>query len=153
MIKAIEEDGLDDALALVRRVFDEFEAPDYSYEGVSEFYAYINRDAVMKRMDCGELLMWGFVENHEILGVLALRGECHIALLFVDGNHHRKGIARDLLAAAFSHCKRIGACAATVNSSPYAVEAYRRLGFVETSGEKEVNGIRFTPMACTIEQG
>ena len=34
----------------------------------------------------------------------------------------------------------------TVNSSPYAVEAYRRLGFVDVDNEKLLDGIRFTPM-------
>jgi len=34
----------------------------------------------------------------------------------------------------------------TVNSSLYAVEIYRRLGFVDTNTEQIVNGIRFIPM-------
>lgn len=33
-----------------------------------------------------------------------------------------------------------------VNSSPYAVEIYRHLGFEEVDQEQTVNGIRFTPM-------
>ena len=34
----------------------------------------------------------------------------------------------------------------TVNSSPYAVEVYRHLGFEEMDQEQTVNGIRFIPM-------
>jgi len=34
----------------------------------------------------------------------------------------------------------------TVNSSPYGVSFYRRLGFVPLEAEKEVNGMRITPM-------
>ena len=34
----------------------------------------------------------------------------------------------------------------TVNSSPYAVEVYRHLGFVPTDTEQLTNGIRYTPM-------
>ena len=33
-----------------------------------------------------------------------------------------------------------------VNSSPYAVEIYRHLGFVPTDDEQSVDGLRFTPM-------
>jgi len=33
----------------------------------------------------------------------------------------------------------------TVNSSPYAVEVYHHLGFVDIDKEQTVNGIRFTP--------
>ncbi|MGM9541909.1 MAG: GNAT family N-acetyltransferase [Candidatus Limivicinus sp.] len=34
----------------------------------------------------------------------------------------------------------------TVNSSPYAVEVYRHLGFTPTDTEQLTNGIRYTPM-------
>ena len=34
----------------------------------------------------------------------------------------------------------------TVNSSPYAVEIYRKLSFVDTNTEQTVNGMRFTSM-------
>ena len=34
----------------------------------------------------------------------------------------------------------------TVNSSPYGLGFYKKLGFVPTEEEKTINGIRFTPM-------
>ena len=40
----------------------------------------------------------------------------------------------------------------TVNSSPYAVEVYRHLGFVPTDDEKSVDGLRFTPMQYSPKQ-
>ena len=36
--------------------------------------------------------------------------------------------------------------AITVNSSPYAVPVYRKLGFVETDTEQLADGMRYTPM-------
>ena len=36
--------------------------------------------------------------------------------------------------------------AITVNSSPYAVLVYRKLGFVETDTEQLADGMRYTPM-------
>ncbi len=41
----------------------------------------------------------------------------------------------------------------TVNSSPYAVEIYRRLGFAPTDHEQITNGIRYTPMKYTGSKG
>ncbi|WP_347567129.1 GNAT family N-acetyltransferase [Alistipes finegoldii] len=38
----------------------------------------------------------------------------------------------------------------TVNSSPYAVEIYRRLGFTATDAERVTDGIRFTPMTYLL---
>ena len=34
----------------------------------------------------------------------------------------------------------------TVNSSPYAVPIYHKLGFKETDSEQIVNGLRYIPM-------
>jgi len=36
------------------------------------------------------------------------------------------------------------------NSSPYAVEIYRHLGFEPTDTEQAVNGLRFIPMKFTM---
>lgn len=38
----------------------------------------------------------------------------------------------------------------TVNSSPYAVEVYRHLGFTPTDREQSVDGLRFTPMQYSV---
>ena len=72
--------------------------------------------------------------------MLATRNEGkHIALFFVDARYQRQGIGRQL----FESAKQAGM---TVNASPYAVEIYHKLGFVETDKEQVVNGLRFTPM-------
>ena len=39
----------------------------------------------------------------------------------------------------------------TVNSSPYAVPIYHKLGFKDTGSEQVVNGLRFTPMELNTE--
>ena len=40
--------------------------------------------------------------------------------------------------------------AITVNSSPYAVPIYERLGFRQTKPEQVVDGIRIVPMAVEV---
>lgn len=81
------------------------------------------------------------------MGVVATRQPCHISLLFVDKEHHRQGIGRELLSTITSFYKEAGVNREmTVNSSPYAVEIYHKLGFMDTDTEQLVNGIRFTPM-------
>lgn len=39
----------------------------------------------------------------------------------------------------------------TVNSSPYAHEVYKHLGFVDTDKEQCVNGLRFYPMKKNLK--
>ena len=41
----------------------------------------------------------------------------------------------------------------TVNSSPYAVPVYHKLGFCDVDEEQIVNGIRFTPMELKTAGG
>jgi len=144
MVEKIKIEDLKEALDLVLKVFMEFEAPDYSEDGVREFKKFIEYDKVKISLLNKELSMSVFKSKNKIVGVIAgFRG--HINLLFVDKAHHRKGIARQLfnaLSEDFKNCvKKI-----TVNSSPYAVEAYKKLGFKNTGGEQVKNGIRFYPM-------
>ena len=67
----------------------------------------------------------------------------------MDAAYHRRGIGRRLFEAMRrDHAQQVF----TVNSSPYAVEVYRHLGFVPTDDEQSVDGLRFTPMQYSPKQ-
>lgn len=147
----MEPQRLKELLDLVWRVFLEFEAPDYSEQGVATFHEFIQYDAMVKRIQDRELALWYALEDNKVVGVVAVRPQAgqatehavhgHISLLFIEKQHHKKGIARRLVETA-TH----GYTTVTVNSSPYAVHIYKRLGFVPTDCEQLLNGIRYTPM-------
>ena len=136
---------LPQALALVERVFLAFEAPEYSTEGIQTFLSFL-RDAEA----VSALRFYGAWEKDSLLGVLATRGGSHIALFFVDAAHQGQGVGRALFEAARAACS-VGRM--TVNSSPYAVEIYRKLGFSPLSDEQGRDGIRFTPMQYSFGKG
>ena len=72
----------------------------------------------------------------------------------VKKDYHRRGIARRLFQTVEEICKsQNNISKITVNSSPYAIEVYHRLGFVDTDKELTVNGIRFTPMSYSLNKG
>lgn len=139
-IRSISKSQRAGAIELAGRVFMEFEAPDYSREGIEAFF-----DTALRNEDfLNRLTIYGAFEGNELVGMIATRQEGrHIALFFVEGKYHRQGIGRRLFCAAAKNCT---ADEMTVNASPYAVEVYRRLGFYEMGGEETVTGIRFTPM-------
>jgi GNAT superfamily N-acetyltransferase len=161
-IRALGNDDIVQAMRLVWDVFSEFEAPGYEQQGVDEFRRYIESNAVAMRMDLGELKLWGCFDEGVMTGVIAIRprepgapkdgfkGFSHISLLFVKKEYHRRGIAKALFETVKQACAGSGASEITVNSSPYAVEVYSRLGFVPTDAEQNVNGIRYTPMKYSI---
>jgi len=88
-----------------------------------------------------------------MVGLVEVRSYNHIALLFVDEEWHRRGVAKRLLDLAVERCKlnNSGLKMVEVHSSPFAVPVYERLEFVKTGDERVENGIRYTPMALRLE--
>lgn len=152
IIKLHKED-IKNALDLIWTVFEEFEVPEYSNEGIEEFKKFISYDSIVEMMDKGELCFCGCTYNDHLAGVIATRWTNHISLLFVKREYQRRGIARKLFLTVKEICERQDSFTRiTVNSSPYATEVYHSLGFVDTGKEKTVNGIKFTPMEYSLKQ-
>lgn len=135
-IREIKEEELSSALDLVWKVFLKYEAPSYPNEGIEEFRSFLNSSEEISKLN-----IYACFKDEEIIGVIAIR-ESHISLFFVDDKYHRIGIGRKL----FDHIRSIVSQAITVNSSPYAVEVYHKLGFTDTDKEQMTNGIIYTPM-------
>lgn len=127
------------AMELVWEVFSQFEAPAYSPQGIERFADFIHN-----RQHIDTLCLYGAWHGAALTGVLATNQQgSHISLLFVRASCHRQGIGRALFARLLADFR---ADPITVNSSPYAVAFYRRLGFVPECSEQLADGIRFTPM-------
>ena len=138
-IRKLTETEKPAAIDLAWRVFQAYEAPVYSPEGVRNFRAYITDPAAVSA-----LTVYGAFEGETVIGALAVReGGTHISRFFVDPAWHQKGVGKALF---FHFLADSGAGKVTVNSSPYAVEVYRRLGFHPTAAEQLTDGIRYTPM-------
>ena len=150
MIKEVSKTDLKQALDLVNEVFSEFVAVDYSEQGNKSFedYLKVKYDEMSSDIETGHKKLWGFYQDDEIIGVIATRDISHIALMFVDKRYHRKGIARQLFDNVLAEMNNsAGITQMTVNSSPYAVTAYERLGFTKTAEQQEKDGIIYIPMA------
>ena len=137
-VRRLTSEEIPQALELCWRVFLEFEAPEYSPEGVAAFRASLDDQERNRQMD-----FYGAFDGDRLVGVLSVRAPQHIGGFFVDAAYHCRGIGRRLFEAMRQDYARQ---VFTVNSSPYAVEVYRHLGFIPTDGEQTVDGLRFTPM-------
>ncbi|MGN1423342.1 MAG: GNAT family N-acetyltransferase [Oscillospiraceae bacterium] len=137
-VKKLPKKDINAALKLALDVFMEFEAPEYPKEGVEEFKRTLSDEGYVKSLN-----IYGAYMGGDLAGILALREPQHISLFFVKPEYHRKGVGRRL----FERMKKDFAVQEfTVNSSPYAVKIYERLGFTATNTEQITNGIRYTPM-------
>ena len=143
-IKNINFDELDGALELIWKTFLEYEAPEYSQEGIEEFKKSIYDKEWLHARE-----FYGAYEDDNLLGVIATKDKSHIALFFVDGRCHRRGIGRKLFEKALEENDKDYF---TVNSSPYAKEVYEHLGFECVEDMQCVNGIRFYPMTMKVKR-
>lgn len=140
-IRPIKPEEMPEALDLTWRTFLEFEAPDYTEEGIEEFRKTINdKEWLSKRAFLGAF------DKETMLGIIATKDYEHISLFFVDGKYHRNGIGRELFNKI---CELNTTGTYSVNSSPYARRVYERFGFEYTDKEQCVHGLRFYPMNNT----
>jgi len=90
-----------------------------------------------------------YVDGEEIVGVLLLKDGWNLVNLFVDPAFHGQGIGRALVAAATEHARVTGRDAIRLNSSDFAADFYRRLGFVQVGPGKDRPG-GCVPMELTL---
>lgn len=147
LIRTINENEWEEAMNLAWDTFILYEAPEYTKEGITSFRNFV-RDPILKTLFIeGKYNVLAAFNNNIIVGIIGVRNETHISLLFVDSEYHRKGIARRLVEKTFERTyEKYGKREMTVNSSPYAVGFYHKMGFVDTDIEQTTDGIRYTPM-------
>lgn len=132
---------------LVARSFNEFIAPEFSEEGIEEFFKYSNPREFNKRSESGYFSMVAESQD-KLAGMIEIKGNNHISMLYVDKSYHRKGIAKGLIGNALEEINANNKIFddITVNSSRYAVPFYEKLGFIQFEEENSINGIIHIPM-------
>ena len=132
---------------LVARVFDEYVAADCTLEGIQEFLGYIAPDLMAVRSQAGHFA-WVAKVKGKIVGMIEMRNDEHISLLFVDKGYQGRGISRGLFERAMVRSLKAepDVREISVNSSSYAVGVYERLGFERCGPKERKNGISYIPM-------
>ncbi len=145
--------SLPEALSLCRRVFLEFEAPEYGPEGTDTFLQFLDPVQMERMTASGLLTFFGHWSEDILTGAGAVRDRRHISLLFVESSFHCRGIGSSLLDAMMAFCRRAGIRKITVNASPFAIGFYQNRGFHPLGEEQCARGIRFTPMVYSLRGG
>ena len=99
----------------------------------------------------GAYQMFVALDKKKLVGMLTLRDRVHISLLFVDEKYPRRGIGRALIQYVSNYLlTELQESRVTVNSSPYGVEFYHRLGFRDLRPQEKRDGIIYTPMEFVL---
>lgn len=92
-IRELKKNEIESALELVLTVFEKYEAPDYSEQGIKKFYKNIFDPEYLSMLR----VYGGFVKN-DIVGTIATRSNGnHIASFFVSEKYQQQGIGEALL--------------------------------------------------------
>jgi ribosomal protein S18 acetylase RimI-like enzyme len=138
---------------LILTLFNEFVAPGYSKEARKTFRRQTRRQSRCKELRPGEMRMVA-MSGGELVGVIGVRDVSHVHWLWVRKDWHCRGVARSLMAHVIAAVceQRPDVVSITLNSSPYAIPCYLRLGF-QISGDKvDQKGIICTPMQLRLKQ-
>lgn len=143
-----EEEGVCD---LVSGVFEEFVASGLSAEGRGEFYSYADPHLLLRRSRWNSSVHLAIADG-EIIGMIEVREDGHVALFFVLGDHQGKGFGGELFrrGIAAARIRNPGISKASVRSSPNAVPIYERLGFRRLEGLEGEGSIPTIPMVLDM---
>ena len=156
VIRKITSHEVESAMNLALEVFMQFEAPDYDPSGVETFKRdIVENPEFLENARRGICPIYGAFDGEKIVALMGMRSsKTHINLVFTKKEYHRKGIARAIFRYLLNDILRENHSldALTLNSSPFGLPFYLALGFIPLGEEREINGIRFTPMKYIIKR-
>jgi GNAT superfamily N-acetyltransferase len=136
---------------LVQETFNQFVAPEWEPQARTAFMTQSSSERFTALIP--EAAFAAIAEaKGELIGVILLPTPSLLGFLFVRANWHRRGVASQLWESARAHLESEHPEIKTVelNSSPYAVAAYKALGFYPISQPFRRGGCLATRMACWL---
>ena len=136
---------------LVQSGFVQHIAPDWESSAQQSFLEDTGADQIASLISVASVCLVCEQEGR-LVGVIFMPRPTLVQLFFVAPGHMRQGIGRALWSAVRSRLERHHPEVKTVelNSSPYAVAAYKALGFFPISKPFRRKGSVATRMACWL---
>ena len=144
----------DDARAvgvLIRRIARRWILPDQTHDAGQALLSRLSARALREKIIEGQRFHLGYLDDR-LVGVAAMRDDCHLVQFFVTTKFQGRGFARRLwLRTMQDALRRAGTRCFTLNATRCAVPVYRHLGFHATDGERlSPNGLMTTPMKLVL---
>ena len=135
-------ENLEEVSILAKNIYLKYNSNLDTKEGIDNILMFISFDSMKVRFFMeGSLILTAKDDNNIIVGMLEITNYDHISLFFVDDKHFKLGIATQLFEEAKNILK---SDKYTVKSSNYALEFYKKLGFVQLFNDIQIeNGVHF----------
>lgn len=151
LISKVNVNDLERAFILIWNVFLEFDAPDYSQEGMETFRKnFIDNEDFKNSFKDGRQTMYGAFFNDILVGVVSVSINNHVSCVFVDKKYHRNGIATMLFKHMILELKERQVKKILLNASPFAIPFYHAIGFEVIDNQQDYHGILYTPMELNL---
>lgn len=150
-VRTAFSDEWNDSMELAWRTFLKFEASDYTAEGIENFNDFVTDNSLFRMYAEGKYPLFVAVYDKQIIGMITIRNENHISLLFVEEEYHHLGVGRALIQCSVKYIReKMGKDRVTVFAAPYGREFYHKLGFEDLGPQMQKDGILYTPMEYRI---
>jgi GNAT superfamily N-acetyltransferase len=140
--------------ALARRVARRWILPDQPQDAGQALLQRLGTRALRERMAEGQRFHLAWIGD-TLVGLAAMRDDCHLVQFFVGTRWQGRGIARQLWRRAMADAqRRAGTRRFTLNATRCAVPVYLHLGFEQTGPEAfSPSGVLTTPMMLDAAPG
>ena len=131
MIRRIRPEEYESVHDMVISSFNRYVASYFSERGNQSFYDYADIKSFTNRLK-NNYEAFVIEEDGAIVGMTEIKSREHISMLFVDPESTLSGHGRALVEFAIDYCRstRPFIQYVTVNASPYAVNFYKKMGFL-----------------------
>lgn len=153
-IRELTPQELPEASSIIIGGFLQFDREGASPEGLTEFTRMMEPRSLRAMTVDGSLCLYGlFPPGGGLAGVLGVRQERHIVLLFVRAEDQGKGYGERLIHDLQERCLALNPeeLTLTVNASPHAVTYYARFGFLPLGEKMLIGGLPMVPMAWRVK--
>ncbi|MCP4176295.1 MAG: GNAT family N-acetyltransferase [bacterium] len=141
--------------ALISRTYSQFCRVEGTESAVQDYVDYYNpsgkTDDEIDSLYSKTPFRLVAVANQQIVGVLRAHKN-RITNLFVDGDHHRQGIANRLVYRFEESCQAEGFTEIVLRGSLYAIPFYESLGYTKTADIQVFRGLKVQPMKKKLKK-
>ncbi len=146
-IRPATNEEWDEAIHLIWKTFVRYDAKDYPQNGIDSFAEFITDETLHRMFVVGAYEMFLAIIEQTIIGVVTLRDQTHISLLFVDGEYQHKGVGSMLVDYVYEYVQyAYQSTQLTVNAAFSATEFYEQYGFTHVREAFVQKGIFVAPM-------